>query len=70
MARDIYEDHDELAAGPQNDPVTTILVVLSTLTLLLAVYMVQKALADHFNDGMLADKNAKPAATAPITPAP
>jgi hypothetical protein len=68
MARDIYEDHDELAAGTQNDPVTTILVVLSTLTLLLAIYMVQKALADHFGAGMLADK--APPATAPVTPTP
>ncbi len=69
MARDIYEDHDELAVGPQKDPVTTILVVLSTLTLLLAIYMVQKALADHFQTGMLADGKAPPA-TAPLTPAP
>ena len=69
MARDIYEDHDELAAGPAKDPVTTILVVMSTLVLLLALYMVQKALADHFGVGMLADES-KPPATAPITPAP
>ena len=69
MARDIYEDHDELAAGSQSDPVTTILVVLSTLVLLLAVYMVQRALADHFNQGMFKEEGKAPA-TAPITPAP
>ena len=69
MARDIYEDHDAATAESQSDPVTTILVVLSTLVLLLAIYMVQRALADHFNQGMFKTEGGPPA-TAPLTPAP
>ena len=65
MARDIYEDHDEVG-GDAKDPVATILVVLSTLTLLLALYMIQKALGDHFNEGMM--KKDKATATSSLNP--
>ena len=55
MARDIYEDYDALDQGDQKDGVATALCVITTLVLILSVYMIQKALADHFNIGMLAD---------------
>ena len=58
MARDIYEDYDALDQGDQKDGVATALCVITTLILLLSVYMIQKALADHFQVGMLADKSA------------
>lgn len=58
MARDIYEDYDALDQSDQKDGVATALCVITTLVLLLAVYMIQSALADHFNEGMLADKSA------------
>lgn len=55
MARDIYEDYDDTEAP--KDALPTILAVLTLVVLLVACYMVQKALADHFKQGMLYDKN-------------
>ncbi len=55
MARDIYEDYDDTEAP--KDALPTILAVLTLVVLLVAVYMVQKALADHFKQGMLYDKS-------------
>ena len=56
MARDIYEDYDEGEAP--KDAIPTILAVVTTIILLVSVYMVQQALGDHFGEGMLADKPA------------
>lgn len=56
MARDIYEDYDEGEGA--KDAIPTILAVITTVVLLVSVYMIQKALADHFNEGMLADKQS------------
>lgn len=58
MARDIYEDYDELEASAQKDTVAGGMVIITTLVLLLACWMIQRALADHFNEGMFADKKA------------
>lgn len=58
MARDIYEDHDELAAEPRKDGLANGLIILTTVVLLLSTYLMQKALKDHFNAGFFADKNA------------
>jgi hypothetical protein len=62
MARDIYEDHDEVAEAPQ-DLLGSGLVILTTIVLLAALFFMQKALAKHYNAGMFADES-KP------TPAP
>ena len=55
MARDIYEDYDDTEAP--KDSLPTILAVLTFVVLIVAVYMVQKGLADHFKQGMLYDKS-------------
>lgn len=58
MARDIYEDHDEIDAEPRKDGLANGLIILTTLVLLFSTYLMQKALKDHFNAGFLADKTA------------
>jgi hypothetical protein len=56
MARDIYEDHDEVSEAPR-EMLSTGLVVITTLVLLAAIYYMQKALGDHYNAGLFADKS-------------
>lgn len=56
MARDVYEDFDEIQAEAGKDRVADGLVIVTTLLLLLGLFMIQRALADHFQAGMLADK--------------
>ena len=51
MARDIYEDYDE--GDAPKDAIPTILAVVTTVVLLISVFMIQKALGDHFQEGML-----------------
>ena len=55
MARDIYEDHDEISEAPR-ERLSSGLVIISTLVLLAAIYFMQKALGDHYNAGAFADK--------------
>ena len=55
MARDIYEDHDEVSEAPR-DGLGNGLVILTTLVLLAACFFMQKALGKHYNAGMFADK--------------
>ncbi len=57
MARDIYEDHDEVSEAPK-DGLGNGLVILTTIVLLAAIFFMQKALGKHFNEGFLADKKA------------
>lgn len=57
MARDIYEDHDEVSEAPR-EMLSTGLVIVTTLVLLAACFFMQKALGEHYNDGLFADKNA------------
>ena len=59
MARDVYEDYDAIEAEAQKDKVGDGLVIMTTLILILAFFMIQSALADHFDQGMLADKNSE-----------
>ena len=53
MARDSFEDFDE--GEGIKDAIPTILAVVTTIVLLVSVYMIQKALGDHFNEGMMKD---------------
>lgn len=57
MARDIYEDHDEVSEAPP-ERLSSGLVIVTTLVLIAAVFFMQKALGHHYNDGMFADKKA------------
>ncbi len=57
MARDIYEDHDEVSEAP-GERLSGGLVIITTLVLLVACFCMQKALKDHYNQGMFADKKA------------
>jgi hypothetical protein len=57
MARDIYEDHDEVSEAPP-ERLSSGLVILTTIVLLAAIFFMQKALAHHYNQGMLADKTS------------
>ena len=57
MARDIYEDHDEVEEAPK-DGLGTGLIIMTTILLLLALFTIQTAMKDHFNEGMFADKTA------------
>jgi len=60
MARDIYEDHDELSAEPAKDALGNGLVIMTTIVLLVACWAMQTAMNDHFNAGMFAEKEAGP----------
>ncbi len=51
MARDIYEDYDDGEAP--KDAIPTILAVVTTVVLLISVFMIQKALGEHFGEGMI-----------------
>lgn len=56
MARDTYTDVDEADSESKPDVLGTAIVVLTTLVLLVATYVMQTALKDHYNAGMFADK--------------
>ena len=61
MARqEIYEDHDAVSEAPR-EMLSSGLIIVTTLVLLAACYFMNKALADHFNEGPLADKGKKSA---------
>lgn len=57
MARDIYEDHDEVSEAP-GEMLSSGLIIISTLVLLVACFFMQKALNEHYHTGMFADKSA------------
>ena len=57
MARDIYEDHDEVSEAPP-ERLSSGLVIVTTLVLIAAVFFMQKALGHHYNEGMFADKQS------------
>ena len=65
MARDIYEDHDEVSEAPP-ERLSSGLIILTTVVLLVAIFFMQKALGKHYNAGMFADKKGE----APPEPPP
>ena len=62
MARDIYEDHDEVSEAPR-EMLSSGLVIMTTIVLLVACWVMQKALKDHYNAGMFAEKGGQAEAT-------
>ena len=51
MARDIYEDHDEVSEAPP-ERLSSGLVIVTTLVLIAAILFMQQALGKHYNEGM------------------
>jgi len=49
---DEYVTHDEMDAGTTRDATAVALVYITTLILLVGIFLVQKALADKFGAGM------------------
>jgi hypothetical protein len=60
MARDSFEDVDKADAESGPDHLANAVVILTTVVLLAACFVMQKGLAKHFNAGMFADKTAAP----------
>jgi hypothetical protein len=52
MARETFEDVDEV----RPDHLANGVVIMTTLLLVAAIFVMQKALKDHFNGGMMASK--------------
>ena len=65
MARDVYEDHDEMSAEPRKEGLGNGLVIATTLVLVLATVLMQQALKKHFNEGFFADKKASAGGAGP-----
>jgi len=57
MARDIYEDHDEVSE-PAGEMLSSGLIIITTLVLLAACFFMQTALEEHYNAGMWGGKSA------------
>jgi hypothetical protein len=58
VARDTFEDVDQRDVERRPDGLGNALVIFTTLILLAACFVMQKALKDHYNAGMFADKSA------------
>ena len=61
MARDSFDNKDEMDAPIYRDRLGDGLVIVTTLVLLLAFYLMEKNLKDKYNVGMLADAGSAPA---------
>jgi hypothetical protein len=63
MARDTFEDQSEdalAARAASGDALGSALVIVTTIVLAIAFYLVEKGLKDHYNGGMFQDKTAAP----------
>ncbi len=65
MAKDTYETHDEMEAP--KDGLGNGIVYVTTLLLLAAVFVLQKAMGEKFDRGMFAKGGT---AAAPVEPTP
>lgn len=65
MAKDTYETHDEMEAP--KDGLGNGIVYVTTLLLLAAVFVLQKAMAEKFDRGMFAKGGTT---AAPVEPGP
>jgi hypothetical protein len=54
MARETFEDVDEV----RTDSLANGVVIMTTILLLAAIFVMQKGLKEHFNAGMMASKDA------------
>jgi hypothetical protein len=59
MARDVYQDHDEIVET-RKDSLGNGLVIVTTLLLLAAIYFMQTALGDHYGKGMFGGEQSAP----------
>lgn len=57
MARDTYEDYDEAGEAPR-EMLSTGLVIVTTLVLLAAIFFMEKARAEHYDDGLMGGKGS------------
>jgi hypothetical protein len=55
MAKDTYENKDELEVPTTRDGLGNALIYVTTLILVIAFFVMEKAIADKFNAGMLGD---------------
>jgi hypothetical protein len=63
MAKDTYENKDELDAPTHRDGLGNALIYVTTLILLIAFFVMEKAIAEKFNAGMMG--SGPPPAKAP-----
>jgi hypothetical protein len=54
MARDIYEDVDEIDPEAGSNALGNTVVILTTVALVVACILLQKALGDHYGAGLFA----------------
>ena len=64
MAKDTYETHDEME--PAKDGLGSGIVLVTTLLLLAAVFVIQKAMGEKFDRGMFGSGKV----AAPVEPTP
>jgi len=55
MARDTFDNKDEMDGPVQRDNLGSALVVVTTVILLLAFFLMEKTLKDKYNAGMMSD---------------
>ena len=58
MARDTFENKDEMDAPAQKDGLGNALVVITAVVLLIAFILTQQALKEQYSAGMFADSGA------------
>lgn len=62
MAAEKFESHDEMDQPAAQDKLGVALIVLTTISLLVAFILIESGMSKHFNQGMFADPKAAPAA--------
>jgi hypothetical protein len=55
MAKDTFDNKDELDAPTATDGLSSALIYVTTLILLIAFFVMEKAIADKFDAGMLGE---------------
>lgn len=58
MARDVYQDHDEIVET-RKDSLGNGLVIVTTILLLASIFFMQKALGKHYNAGMMPENSSE-----------
>jgi hypothetical protein len=66
MAKDVYETYDE--TEPPREGLGSGLVLATTVLLLGAIFVINKAIAEKFNSGIFADKSQPVVVPPPSTP--
>ena len=58
MARDSFDNKDELDVPVQRDNLGNALVIVTTVILLVAFFLMEKTLKEKYNGGMMSDATA------------